>query len=152
VDSRQAHIYDWCRHPPLYANMVAAFGSTGQVNFDGAYTGTDPILSGNSSYQTSGAGSSVADFLLGNPISVSGPAPGGSDRFDVRATNWNLFFQDDMRVTPKLTLNLGLRYEIPPAYHDIYNSGAQLDMTNNGGFLWANKNTVGRDSAAGWFT
>jgi hypothetical protein len=123
-------------------NMIAAFGSTGVVNFDGSYTGTDPSLSSHSSYTTPGAGSSIADFLLGNPIGITGPAPGGSDRFDVRATNWNFFFQDDFRVTPRLTLNLGLRYEIPPAYHDIYNSGAQLDMTNGGGFLWANKNTV----------
>ena len=123
-------------------NMIAAFGSTGQVNFNGAYTGTNPTLSGNSSYATPGAGSALADFLIGDPIAVSGPAPGGSDRFDVRATNWNFFFQDDFRVTPKLTLNLGLRYEIPPAYHDINNSGAQLDMTNGGGFMWANKDTA----------
>jgi len=123
-------------------NMIAAFGSTGQVNFDGSYTGINPTLSGNSSYTTPGAGSSIADFLLGNPIGISGPAPGGSDRFDVRATNWNFFFQDDLRLTSNLTMNLGLRYEIPPAYHDINNSGAQLDPTNGGGFLWANKNTV----------
>lgn len=127
--------------------MVAAFGSTGQVNFDGSYTGFDPVLSANSQYQTPGAGSSIADFLLGNPIGVAGPAPGGSDRFDVRATNWNFFFQDDFRVTPKVTLNLGLRYEIPPAFHDIFSSGAQLDMTNGGGFLWANKNTVAQIQA-----
>jgi len=123
-------------------SMIAAFGSTGVVNFDGSYTGTDPTLSSHGTYSTAGAGSSVADFLLGNPIGVTGPAPGGSDRFDVRATNWNFFFQDDFRVTPRLTLNLGLRYEIPPAYHDIYNSGAQLDMTNGGGFLWSNKDVV----------
>jgi hypothetical protein len=123
-------------------NMVAAFGSTGQVNFDGSYTSNNPALFGQNAYATSGAGSAIADFLIGNPISVSGPAPGGSDRFDVRATNWNIFFQDDYRITPRLTLNLGLRYEIPPAYHDINNSGAQLSMANGGGFLWANKNTV----------
>ncbi len=149
-------------------SMVAAFGSTGQVNFNGGYSGTNPSQSNSNLYgctpsspstgpcfdQTTHqflgyAGSSIADFLIGDPIGVSGPAPGGSDRFDVRATNWNFFFQDDYRVTSKLTLNLGLRYEIPPAYHDIYNSGAQLDMTNGGGFLWANKDTVAAIQAAG---
>src|SRR5262249_59316286 len=125
-----------------YLNMVAAFGSTGAVNFNGAYSGTNPNLSNNGSFETPGAGSSIADFLLGNPSGVSGPAPGGSDLFNVRATNWNFFFQDDFRVTPKLTLNLGLRYEIPPGYHDIYNSGAQLDLTNGGGVMWANRNTA----------
>jgi carboxypeptidase family protein/TonB-dependent receptor-like protein len=126
----------------LMLNMIAAFGSTGQVSFNGAYTGLDPNLTNQSKYDVAGTGSSLADFLLGNPINVSGPAPGGSDRFDVRGTNWNFFFQDDLRLTPKLTVNLGLRYEIPPAFHDIYNSGAQLDMTNGGGFKWANKQTV----------
>ncbi len=129
-------------------NMIAAFGSTGQVNFDGSYTSNNPALFGKNQYATAGTGSPVADFLIGDPIGVSGPAPGGSDRFDVRATNWNFFFQDDFRVTPRLTLNLGLRYEIPPAYHDINNSGAQLDMTNGGGFLWANKDTVAAIQAA----
>lgn len=149
-------------------SMAANFGSTGQVNFNGGYTGTNPNQSNSNLYActpTSSnlgpcfdsthqfflgyAGSSIADFLLGNPIGVSGPAPGGSDRFDVRATNWNFFFQDDLRLTPRVTLNLGLRYEIPPAYHDIYNSGAQLDMTNGGGFKWANKDTVAAVQAAG---
>ena len=119
-----------------YLNMVAAFGSTGAINFNGAYSGTNPTLSSKNSFETPGAGSSIADFLLGNPSGVSGPAPGGSDLFNVRATNWNFFFQDDFRVTPRLTLNLGLRYEIQPAFHDVNNSGAQLDMSNGGGFLW----------------
>lgn len=120
-------------------NMIAAFGSTGVVNFNGAYTGTNPANSGSGLYASNGGGSSIADFLLGDPSSITGPALGGSDRFDVRATNWNFFAQDDFRVTPRLTLNLGLRYEIPPAYHDIYNSGPQLTMANGGGFIWANR-------------
>jgi hypothetical protein len=131
--------------------MIAAFGSTGQVSFNGAYTGLNPNLTNTHVYDTPGSGSPVADFLLGNPINVAGPAPGGSDYFDVRATNWNLFVQDDYRVTPKLTLNLGLRYEIPPAYHDIYNSGAQLDPTGGGGFLWANKNTAAQIQQQGGY-
>ena len=130
-------------------SMVAAFGSTGQVSFNGSYTSNNPALFGQNSFGTAGGGSALADFLIGDPSSVSGPAPGGSDRFDVRATNWNFFVQDDFRVTPRITLNLGLRYEIPPAYHDIYNSGAQLDMSNGGGFLWANKDTVAAIQAAG---
>jgi hypothetical protein len=130
--------------------MVAAFGSTGQVAFNGAFTGTNPNTTNLKNYNLPGSGSAVADFLLGNPINISGPAPGGSDLFDVRATNWNFFAQDDFRVTPRLTLNLGLRYEIPPAYHDIYDSGAQLDLAT-GTFLWANKSTAAGIQSAGGY-
>ncbi|HZT58335.1 MAG TPA: TonB-dependent receptor [Pyrinomonadaceae bacterium] len=35
----------------------------------------------------------------------------GPTRFSFRTNDYNLFFQDDYRVTPRLTLNLGLRYE-----------------------------------------
>jgi hypothetical protein len=119
--------------------MMTNFGTQGQISFNGAYTGTNPALSNNLSYATPGAGSSVADLLLGNPIGISGPNPGGSDNFTARATNWNFFVQDDYRITPKLTVNLGFRYEIPPAFHDINGGGAALDMTNGGGFLWTKK-------------
>jgi len=50
-----------------------------------------------------------ADFLLGNPI-VSIDVPGVFGR-EWRVWDGNLYAQDDYRITPKLTLNLGLRYE-----------------------------------------
>jgi len=40
-----------------------------------------------------------------------GPPGGGFAPFSMRRYNWAGWFQDDFKVTPKLTLNLGLRYE-----------------------------------------
>lgn len=65
-------------------------------------------------------GDSYADFLLGKPIQFSTNEP----TFDlaVNSTIVGSYVQDDFRLTPRLTLNLGVRYEIQtPWYSPIRN-------------------------------
>jgi hypothetical protein len=112
---------------------------TGNLSFNGEYTATNPSGAGSVG---PGLGNAVADLLLSDESGISGPAPLGVDYLHTYGTNWNFFFQDDFRVTPKLTLNLGLRYELPPNYHTADNSGWTLDPTNGGGFIWASKSFV----------
>ncbi len=52
---------------------------------------------------------SFEDFLLGNPL-LSIDVPGVFGR-EWRVWDGNLYFQDDYQVFPRLTLNLGFRYE-----------------------------------------
>jgi hypothetical protein len=59
-----------------------------------------------------GTGSSFADWLLGFPASGQRAYPG--DVFGGVGTYWHFFAQDDVKVTNKLTLNVGLRYEYSP--------------------------------------
>ena len=57
-------------------------------------------------------GDAIADFLLGLPRSVVRAYP--ADTFGGYANYWHFYFQDDLKVNSRLSLNLGLRYEYSP--------------------------------------
>lgn len=61
---------------------------------------------------TGTTGNSFASFLLGLPDSASAAATPVQDA-NIHYQYYGFFFNDNWKVTPKLTLNLGLRYDIP---------------------------------------
>lgn len=130
----------------LLARLYDNYSYAGELDFHGNFTASDP----EGTYVSSGKayhGNAFADFLLGNPMGESSPNPTGSDDMAVHATNWNFFAQDDWRITPKLTLNLGVRYELPPAYSSSDKSGMALDLTNGGGYKWVDESFVNKLSS-----
>jgi len=117
---------------------------TGNISFNGEYTAN--CNRGDAGCDLGsvgpGLGNPLADLLLSDPSSLSGPFPLGVDYLHTAGTNWNFFAQDDFRVTPRITLNLGLRYELPPAFHSIENSGWGFDPANGGTIDWVSKSFV----------
>jgi len=58
------------------------------------------------------SGEAFADFMLGYPRSVTRAFP--TDVFGGKGNYYHFYFQDDIKVNSRLTLNLGLRYEYSP--------------------------------------
>jgi len=67
-----------------------------------------PGLRGTYTFDGNRTGSGVADFLLGYP---SGAQLTNLAVTDLRMQMYSFFGQDDWKVTPKITVNLGLRYD-----------------------------------------
>lgn len=103
--------------------------SNGILNFNGLFSVGNSSLGANASRPNS-----IADFLLGNVSSESLNRPNTAN---LRHTPWATYFQDDWRVSPRLTLNLGLRYELHQPFRDENLGGKRVDLTGEGRLLVA---------------
>jgi hypothetical protein len=95
---------------------VNAPTQTGQFNFDSSWT-RGPL--DNSVTSPGSLGQSFASFLLGLPAAssfVTNPAT-----YAEQSITWGLFIHDDWKIHPKLTLNIGLRYELEGSMTERYN-------------------------------
>jgi hypothetical protein len=77
----------------------------GTLNFDGRFTSEKP----NVAASRNSTGNPMADALLGW---TSGTQNGVQQGEDIYNPFWGIYIQDDWRITPRLTLNFGLRWEL----------------------------------------
>lgn len=82
--------------------------ASGRFFFDGTYT---MQASNSGSTQRDRAGRELASFLLGIPVGGSNSLIDNPTVYDASSNYHAFFIHDDFRVSQKLTLNLGVRYE-----------------------------------------
>lgn len=91
----------------IYAPTFATLDGRGSFGFTGVFT--------QNPQRRPGSGSSIADLLLGIPNSITVGTPSDANE---RTRNYYFYVQNDWNVSPRLTLNAGLRYEITSPYWD----------------------------------
>jgi hypothetical protein len=122
-------------HAPQTNNFQDVPGLRGALNFDRIFS-----CQRNSSNQcVAGTGLSYADFLYGDPQTAM-----QSNLFDVNQKwYWFDFFgQDDFKVTPKLTLNLGLRYDFSSPVWEGNNHLANFNPAGAGSIITASSGSL----------
>jgi hypothetical protein len=75
-----------------------------------------------------GDGEAIATFLLGVPD--GGTITSVTPNIDYRRQIYAAYALDDFKVTPRLTLNLGLRYEVFTTIKEANNQGATFDFSS----------------------
>ena len=85
-----------------------------------------PFAGGNFSFNNVATGNSLASLLLGyvNQANVL-----ATEYLDIRSITLGAYFQDDWHVTPRLTLNLGLRWDVDQPRWELHNRQNSFDPT-----------------------
>jgi hypothetical protein len=88
--------------------QVTNFSGNPSFTFDGRYSGLQTTV-----------GTGLADFLLGTPSRAQGAIGDGLQ--DMRSTFYGVYIQDDWRILPNFTINIGIRYEFAASPREIQN-------------------------------
>lgn len=109
-------------------NLTGNDIARGSFSFTGQYTaisGTTPLPL-----------NSVSDFLLGGMSSSQ--AQLGQVAAMLRGSAYAGYIQDQWKVSPKLTVNYGVRYELQPGYNEKYDHLVVVDFAWNNSYhpIW----------------
>src|SRR5205085_4381946 len=100
-------------------NYLQSNLTRGQYNYTGVFTSLDGSAATD--------GDPFADFLLGFPQTSTRTK--GSGQGYLRQNVFAGFAQDDWRISPRLTVNLGMRYEYAAPYTEARDGFLNLDYS-----------------------
>ena len=109
-----------------YDNYAQTNIASGAFAFDGSWTSNNAVSGGT-------GGISFADFELGYGLNQSSVFNHNYGEAQIPAlvaqkeTYWGFYFGDTWRVTPKLTINYGLRYDLPGNFSERHNLSSYWD-------------------------
>ncbi len=111
-----------------YRRILQSFRSAKNAEGSFVFTGLETSQFAAGANPVNDTGYDLADFLLGLPQQTT--LQSGTDSYDFASNSFDLFAQDDWRILPKLSLNLGFRYEYNGPYTEAHNRIANLDVAN----------------------
>jgi hypothetical protein len=125
------------------------FGSTNYCGCNNDYT-AQWTTDSKGAASISGGGWAMADFMLGYAATWSAQQ---TPEFGARLKSPQIFVQDDYKIRPTLTVNLGLRYQINHGWNEVHGDLDTFDprvnnpATNTPGAMWfGNTHANGRTS------
>ncbi len=111
-------------------NQIGGVVTRGRFNFDGRYTQLPQLLNQPAPPAAQRGGAPLADFLLGHFNNAEGQI--GAPVANFRSNYFALYAQDNWKITPKLTLNYGVRWENDQPFRDKHDAIVNID------FRWDN--------------
>jgi hypothetical protein len=125
---RGKHVFHMGGEVGIYRNDNTPYASInpGTFQFSGQYTQRWTLNAQGVAAPDTSTGADFADFLLGDASHWA--AQLGSE-YGARLKNPQVFFQDDYKVRPNLTLNLGVRYQIRDGIKEVHGNVGTYDPT-----------------------
>ncbi len=102
----------------LRENFIDEGFVAGRYQFNGLYTAT---ASNSPTAERNQVGRDLAAFLLGLPSASSSSFLDSPITYSAQSVYHGFFFQNDWRVSPRLTLNLGVRYDVELGLTERFN-------------------------------